>query len=612
MNAISRLVIFIFVICCFALTADVAAQTDVIPVEEVINGTEGDDPYTIDFDVEEDMWWFVGEESPVENADCFEDDDKDYELPIFLELWDDSAEWGPDLIETKESEITLCSDTRKEVSIEDIAEVELLLDILDEPVEQATLYICGEWLDDEPDCDDDDPCCGLVLKSVEFNIENAPPPPLPFIQIYPRKDGLEPGPPNGVNGEFEVKITNGVNAPEGGLRVNYYLGGEANSDPENLDYKPIKNMSALIPAGKDRVTIFIEVLDDQVPEGTETVEITSLDGEGYNHQKLTWKILIFDDDDAIEDPVVINPGFNDAWRNAVKKGGQGVFIVVLPDIKYIFLAWFTYDMMLPDEEIDYTVGHPSQRWYTAFGPYEGDTAVLDLELNSNGIFDSAAPFTQVIDGTVTVKVNNCEQILFSYDITSAGKTGDITLERTTDDNVAYCESFADGEMAPASDESPDSSVKKVSGNQIYTAEGDTDFNAGFNDAWRNPVKKGGQGVFAVVFPVLKSIFMAWFTYDTENPADDIDYSVGHPSQRWYTAYGPYEGDTAVLDLELNSNGIFDSAAPFEQSSDGTVTLESIDCEGMLMTYDILSADLQGEIPLGRVSGDNVPYCLSLE
>jgi DNA-binding beta-propeller fold protein YncE len=302
----------------------------------------------------------------------------------------------------------------------------------------------------------------------------------------------------------------------------------------------------------------------------------------------------------------INSGFNDAWRNPEKKGGQGVFVVVLPDIQYVFLAWFTYDLSLPGEEIDYNVGHPSQRWYTAFGPYNGDTAELDLELNSGGVFDSAAPFNQVTDGTVTLKAISCTEMLLSYHIASADVSGEIPLGRITDDNVAYCEDLTAPEFAQANDIQMPKSQSRIFANMDGT-----DINAGFNDAWRNPEKKGGQGIFAVVFPIIKHVFMAWFTYDTVLPDEGIHYTIGHPSQRWYTAFGPYEGDEAVLDLELNSNGKFDSASPIEQMTDGSVTLKSIDCEEMLLEYDIFSADLQGEIPLERLAGDNVAYCASL-
>jgi plastocyanin len=52
---------------------------------------------------------------------------------------------------------------------------------------------------------------------------------------------------------------------------------------------------------------------------------------------------------------------------------------------------------------------------------------------------------------------------------------------------------------------------------VETAMATVDFNAGFNDAWRNPEKLGGQGVFMVFFPVIKFIFLSWFTYDLIQP-----------------------------------------------------------------------------------------------
>ncbi len=136
------------------------------------------------------------------------------------------------------------------------------------------------------------------------------------------------------------------------------------------------------------------------------------------------------------------------------------------------------------------------------------------------------------------------------------------------------------------------------------------FNAGFNDAWRNEIKKGGQGVFLVVFPVVKMIFMSWFTYDLAQPDEDIAYTLGHSGHRWYTAFGPYDGDTAVLELELTQGGIFDSNTLPEQSIVGSVTLTSISCTELHLTYEIFAAGVSGEIPLGRALEDNVPYCES--
>jgi hypothetical protein len=134
----------------------------------------------------------------------------------------------------------------------------------------------------------------------------------------------------------------------------------------------------------------------------------------------------------------INPGFNDAWRNPEKLGGQGVFIVVLQELGFIFMSWFTYDLGPPDEDVQFTIGDPGHRWYTAFGPYEGGMAVLDLELTRGGIFDSDTVPEQSVDGTVTLKALSCREILLNYEIDSAGLFGDIPLERLAPDNEARC------------------------------------------------------------------------------------------------------------------------------------------------------------------------------
>lgn len=47
----------------------------------------------------------------------------------------------------------------------------------------------------------------------------------------------------------------------------------------------------------------------------------------------------------------------------------------------------------------------------------------------------------------------------------------------------------------------------------------SNINAGFNDAWFNPATKG-QGFLITVFPEIKQIFLAWFTFDTERPPGD--------------------------------------------------------------------------------------------
>jgi uncharacterized protein YkwD len=138
-------------------------------------------------------------------------------------------------------------------------------------------------------------------------------------------------------------------------------------------------------------------------------------------------------------------------------------------------------------------------------------------------------------------------------------------------------------------------------------------NAGLNDAWINPAT-AGQGFLITVFPEGKSVFLAWFTYDTERPPEDVGAMLGEPGHRWLTAQGSYDGDTAVLKIFVTAGGVFDSAEPApttDLGGDGSITLEFADCNAGLVTYEITSLGRSGEIPIERIVTDNVPMCETL-
>lgn len=135
-------------------------------------------------------------------------------------------------------------------------------------------------------------------------------------------------------------------------------------------------------------------------------------------------------------------------------------------------------------------------------------------------------------------------------------------------------------------------------------------NPGLNDAWFDPATPG-QGFFVTVFPDIQQIFLAWFTYDLTRPPGSVSAQLGEPGHRWLTAFGPYSGNEAVLDIELTQGGVFDSATPApSQSADGSILLEFSDCNAGTVTYDIDSANLQGVIAIQRIAVDNVPFCES--
>jgi len=139
-------------------------------------------------------------------------------------------------------------------------------------------------------------------------------------------------------------------------------------------------------------------------------------------------------------------------------------------------------------------------------------------------------------------------------------------------------------------------------------------NAGLNDAWYNPITDG-QGFFITVFPDVGLVNLAWFTYDTALPADDATANLGSPGHRWLTALGPIDGDTAVLNIDIASGGLFDTATDVQHTnpvgSDGTITLTFSDCSSGLVEYNIPSINQQGSVPIQRIAYDNVALCEAL-
>ena len=139
---------------------------------------------------------------------------------------------------------------------------------------------------------------------------------------------------------------------------------------------------------------------------------------------------------------------------------------------------------------------------------------------------------------------------------------------------------------------------------------DFTINAAMSDAWFFP-DTAGQGFFIIVWEDSKLVFLAWFTYDTERPPQDVTALLGEPGHRWLTALGPYEGDTALLDTFLSSGMIFDSAEPpvtTEQLEGATIEIVWTDCKTGLVTYNIPSLNLSGDIPIERIVEDKVAAC----
>jgi hypothetical protein len=147
----------------------------------------------------------------------------------------------------------------------------------------------------------------------------------------------------------------------------------------------------------------------------------------------------------------------------------------------------------------------------------------------------------------------------------------------------------------------------------YDLPGNADFtiNAGLNDAWFYP-GTAGQGFFITVYPGIKTVFLAWFTYDTELPDPSVTAILGAPEQRWLTAYGIYDGAQAELQIEISSGGVFDAGEPEPTTvPGGSILLQFENCNSGTVAYDIPSIGRNGVVPIERIALDNVPHCEKL-
>jgi YVTN family beta-propeller protein len=132
-------------------------------------------------------------------------------------------------------------------------------------------------------------------------------------------------------------------------------------------------------------------------------------------------------------------------------------------------------------------------------------------------------------------------------------------------------------------------------------------NAGLNDAWLE-VGKAGQGFIIIVYEDIRQVFLAWFTYDTERPDEDVAM-LGESGHRWLTAQGPFEGNRAELEIILTQGGVFASGNPaVTNSSYGSLVLEFNGCNSGTVTYHVPDPGREGVIPIERIVGDNVARC----
>lgn len=149
--------------------------------------------------------------------------------------------------------------------------------------------------------------------------------------------------------------------------------------------------------------------------------------------------------------------------------------------------------------------------------------------------------------------------------------------------------------------------------QLFRTEAAFSINAGMSDAYYSPLTDG-QGFLVSVWPASHKMFLAQFTFDVQRPDTGVLAILGGSGQRWVTGFGEYAGAVAVLQAELTTGMVFDSAEPqaVQTPGYGTYTVTFDDCMGGTIAYDFPQLELSGQIPIQRVAPDNVALCEALQ
>ena len=207
---------------------------------------------------------------------------------------------------------------------------------------------------------------------------------------------------------------------------------------------PIRNDPVAARNWKGYLDAYYEAGVSRSKFGTSAAEVR----QKVDEAKLVWERIAQEGEGSIAmdcnagtQDFTINAAISDAWFFS-DTAGQGFFIIVWEDSQLVFMAWFTYDTERPPEDVMAILGEPGQRWLTALGPYEGDTALLDVFLSSGMVFDSAEPpvTTEQLEGaTIEIVWTDCKTGLVKYNIPTPGLMGEIPIERIVEDKVAACE-----------------------------------------------------------------------------------------------------------------------------------------------------------------------------
>jgi len=224
------------------------------------------------------------------------------------------------------------------------------------------------------------------------------------------------GEPDSANSEWFVNVVDNIllDDVDGGFTVFGHVIGEGMQVVDAINDLNI-NPGLTFPSLP--VIDFNPATDDDGFIGAENLVFTEL------------SVLSTDDE-----PFVINDGVDGAWDNPAIDGQGIVFDIVDSDtLQVVTAAWFTYDLAAPaDDELD-GFGSRQHRWFTLLGEFSGNSATMDIQLTSGGIFNTAEDVTRADPvGTATVTFFDCFSGQFSFEFFGEDQPSDtFAIERIT-------------------------------------------------------------------------------------------------------------------------------------------------------------------------------------
>jgi hypothetical protein len=190
------------------------------------------------------------------------------------------------------------------------------------------------------------------------------------------------------------------------------------------------------------------------------------------------------------------------------------------------------------------------------------TRVFEITIQNNSLLDNVNGFSAITNVSRLVIRDNEELTNVEGLSAMAAIWNDLTIQDNA--KLSRCTGvtclidlwddaepgLGDTELPDVGDEvfikdnlSPCNSVEEILSNASIPR-----LNAGLNDAWYDPVTSG-QGFFISVFPDLGAVSLAWFTYDTELPAEGPPANLGDADHCWLTAIGPIIDNQVMMDIE---------------------------------------------------------------